>query len=61
MIEIHKNLFVGTEEDCRSAQTNGFAVVHACKHPCHQNRVGYNGNSPSTHPNYLILEDNSHC
>jgi hypothetical protein len=29
------------------------AVVHACKMPCHRAAVGYEGNLPSGHPEYL--------
>ncbi len=32
------------------------AVIHACKHPCHQEAVGYTGNLDKQHPNYLTLE-----
>lgn len=54
MKEVHQSLFVGGERDC--IETKGsekWAVVHACKHPCHQNAVGYSGNLPQSHPNYL--------
>ena len=30
--------------------------VHACKTPCHQRAVGYQGSLPSRHPHYLVLE-----
>ena len=56
MIEVHPNLFVGNGENCIQGNTK-LVVVHACKYPCHQNAVGYRGNLPSTHPNYLVLED----
>lgn len=56
MIQLHKDVFVGTENDCRRGG-DGWAVVHACKHPCHVNVVGYSGSLPSRHPNYLVLED----
>jgi len=57
MIEVKDNLFVGTEMDCNVAGNDGYAIVHACKHPCHQRGVGYSGNLQPTHPNYLILEN----
>lgn len=51
--EVLKNLFVGTDADCGM----GFDfTIHACK-TCHQKRIGYKGSLPSTHLNYLILED----
>ena len=55
MIEVVEGLFVGGESDCRSGG-DGWAIVHACKSPCHQQSVGYRGNLPSSHPNYLVLE-----
>lgn len=55
MKEIVENLYIGNDFDC---STNGsdFAVIHACK-TCHQKGVGYRGNLPSSHPNYLIYEN----
>jgi hypothetical protein len=55
MIEIYERVFVGAEFDCRSGDEQ-WAIVHACKTPCHQREVGYRGSLPSTHPNYLVLE-----
>src|SRR5882762_8838896 len=34
-----------------------WAVVHACKSPCHQRAVGYQGSLPNTHANYLVLSN----
>ena len=72
MIEIHGRIFVGAESACPSCgqetgfqpagrdlladHAKGWAVVHACKSPCHQRAVGYKGNLDSSHPNYLVLE-----
>ena len=56
MIELQSNLFVGNESDCRRGG-EGWAVVHACKHPCHVRAVGYSGSLPSSHPHYLVFED----
>jgi len=55
MIEVHKRVFVGTDLECRPGDT-AWAVVHACKIPCHQHAVGYVGSLPKTHPNYLVLD-----
>ncbi len=55
MIRLRDNLFVGTESDCRRGDKS-WAVVHACKHPCHVSAVGYSGNLPQSHPSYLVLE-----
>jgi hypothetical protein len=52
MIEVYDRLFVGTERDCFHKR-DGWAVVHACKHPCHVNAVGYSGSLSNTHTNYL--------
>lgn len=55
MIPIYERIKIGTEESCCPGSPR-LAVVHACKSPCHQRAVGYGGNLPSTHPNYLALE-----
>jgi protein-tyrosine phosphatase len=60
MIEVHPKLYVGTESDCFFDSRDDWVVVHACKSPCHQKAVGYHGNLPSTHPNYLVLERGTH-
>ena len=52
---VHERLYVGAEVDCRKAQ-EGWAVIHACKSPCHQTAVGYRGSLDKSHANYLILE-----
>lgn len=61
MLEVHPNLFVGSERDCPFASrgtlaTEELAVVHACKSSCHQKAVGYRRNLPPAHPHYLVLE-----
>jgi predicted protein tyrosine phosphatase len=58
MIEVSKNLFVGSEGDCFNNR-EGWVVIHACKHPCHQIKVGYMGSLPKHHPRYLIDEDSN--
>jgi hypothetical protein len=55
MREIHERLHIGTDRDCFTRR-DGWAIVHACKSPCHQHAVGYRGNLPKTHPHYLVLE-----
>ena len=56
MQEVHEDFFVGAERGCPTKSTDeDWAVVHACKHPCHQNAVG--GQVSQNHPNYLVLED----
>lgn len=58
MQEIHERIFVANDVSCKCGDSS-LAVVHACKSPCHQGAVGYRGNLPSSHPNYLILEDDN--
>jgi hypothetical protein len=60
MFEVYKNIFVGTEQDCRYDSPQGWAFVHACKYPCHTKIVGYRGTLPKNHPHYLIYEKGFH-
>jgi len=53
MIEVVDDLYVGDDSACRRASGDAWRVVHACKHPCHQNAVGYTGSLPQDHPEYL--------
>lgn len=53
MQEVYEDLFVGDDQSC-SHNREGWAVVHACKHPCHLDAVGYTGNLSQDHPEYLI-------
>ena len=56
MIEIDKNLFVGSLIDFENNQFDpDFYFVQACKEPCHRKAVGYSGRAPEdNHPEYLI-------
>ncbi len=58
MIEVHNGLYVGKEADCRIGD-HEWAVVHACKSPCHQRAVAYRGNLLRSHPHYLALEQDT--
>lgn len=59
MIEITKNLYIGSQEDYEfnvKHQPNWF-VIHACKEPYHRQALGYTGRAVShIHPEYLIAE-----
>jgi predicted protein tyrosine phosphatase len=59
MIEITKNLYVGSQDDYElnvKFQPNWF-VIHACKEPYHRQALGYTGRATAnTHPEYLIAE-----
>ncbi len=59
MFEVYPNLFIGTERDCFYTQKNKWAVIHACKSPCHQQALGYRGSLPKHHPHYLVYERGS--
>lgn len=60
MIQIHANLFIGDENDCSYTNREDWAVIHACKSPCHQHILGYRGSLPQDHPYYLIYEESNH-
>ncbi len=60
MIKIHHNIFIGNEDDCFYDNRTDWAVIHACKLPCHCYTVGYRGNLDYTHPNDLIKETPGH-
>lgn len=59
MEEISENLYVGAESSCNRFSGENKVIIHACKHPCHQNAVGYSKNLSSNHPDYLIKETES--
>lgn len=56
MTEIYPNIYIGTDQECNISPSEDWVVIHACKHPCHVNAVGYKGSLPSTHPHYLVME-----
>lgn len=58
MYQISDRLFVGNDSDCLDHGPD-WVIVHACKHRCHQNAVGYSGSLPSNHPHYLALGEES--
>lgn len=55
---VHDRLMFGALDDCVAA--GDMAVVHACKTPCHQTRIGYIGNLPANHPHYLSYRSGHH-
>lgn len=55
MEEVAQNLYVGDDADCQRAPGD-WAVVHACKHDCHQKAVGYSGSLDQSHPEYLVAQ-----
>ncbi len=56
MIEIFKNIFIGTDQECSFNPPSDLAIIHACKNPCHAGSVGYRGSLSSNHPYYLVME-----
>jgi hypothetical protein len=54
MQEVYERVFVANELSCRRGDDE-WAVVHACKSPCHQNAVGYKKSLLNSHPHYLVL------
>jgi hypothetical protein len=56
--QVYERVFVDGDLSCRHGDAE-WAVVHACKSPCHQRAVGYQGSLPNTHRNYLTLVDGS--
>ncbi len=60
MLNVSDKIYVGTESDCSYNLLDGWAIVHACKYPCHAKAVGYKGSLSRNHPYYLILEKPRH-
>lgn len=58
MIEVHPNLFVGSQDDEAAIRGRaGWFVVHACKEPYHRQALGYTSpGAPKQHPEYLLAE-----
>jgi hypothetical protein len=56
--QVYERVFVAGDLCCRRGDAE-WAVVHACKSPCHQRALGYQGSLPNSHPNYLTLYDGS--
>ncbi|HWW46300.1 MAG TPA: hypothetical protein VNZ94_00475 [Xanthobacteraceae bacterium] len=61
MIEVHPNLFVGSQLDFVNKVRDGddvrenWSVVHACKEPFHREALGYTGRgAPKDDPEYLF-------
>ncbi len=60
VIELTKEIYIGDNASCFYDEKDEWAVIHACKDPCHKYSVGYKGNLLSNHPNYLIKEVGNH-
>jgi len=55
---VYERLHIGDQDDCALGLclAPGEAVVHCVKDPCHKRTVGYKGNLPTTHPQYLAAQ-----
>jgi len=60
MFEVSTNLYIGSESECSFSNNSEWAIIHACKSPCHQRILGYTKSLPSTHPHYLTYERENH-
>lgn len=60
MFQICANLFIGDENDCSYDDREDWAVIHACKSPCHQYILGYRRSLRKDHPHYLVYEKGNH-
>lgn len=60
MFEVYPNLYIGSLSNCFYDNRTDWAVVHACKSPCHQRALRYRGSLPSSHPHYLVFERGNH-
>lgn len=60
MVEVLTNLYVGNTDDCNKTNGFGWAIIHACKDPCHRRIVNYTNNLPSSHANYLVHKKENH-
>jgi len=56
MHQVQDRLYVGDDSDCLP-RNKEWTVVHACKHPCHQDAVGYTRSLGSSHPHYLSYRE----
>ena len=54
MTQVDDNIYVGDLDDYRQlSDDNSFVFVQACKNPCHQKAVGYEGELPKDNPEYI--------
>jgi hypothetical protein len=60
MIQVYPNLYIGNDTHCNWSPHNHWAVIHACKYPCHSKAVGYKGNLKPNHPYYLVYKRDNH-
>ena len=60
MFEVYPSLFIGALRECFFTQRDDWAVIHACKSPCHQRALNYKGNLHKNHPSYLVYENGNH-
>ena len=53
-------LYFGDGASCSSENSQKYAMIHACKDPCHRRAVGYSEKSLNpAHPSYLAYEEDN--
>lgn len=57
---INDQLAYGDISVCNDARFENWAVIHACKIPCHCAAADYKGTLKADHPHYLSLEKDAH-
>ena len=55
MQEIYTRVYVADVQSCTCIGSD-WAIIHACKDPCHKRAIGYSGSLDKKHPNYLVFE-----
>jgi len=50
----------GDENDCFYDNREDWALIRACKSPCHQSILRYRGSLPQDHRHYLVYEKENH-
>ncbi len=61
LTRVNDRLYFSDLAGCGCAAAREFAIVHACKEPCHRGACAYPGKSlPKDHPHYLSLRRGHH-
>ncbi|MGL4525101.1 MAG: hypothetical protein ACRCVN_06245 [Spirochaetia bacterium] len=60
MIQIHSNIHIGNDTDCKETQSKiDWAIIHACQ-SCHKQKLAYEGALTENHPHYCFYEEDNH-
>lgn len=60
MKEITPGLFVGDDSECFDEERSDWAVVHACKEPCHSRAISVQDEAATGEQSALVIERGSH-